>query len=447
MELTQPVAEEKVGQVLALIDGNSFYCSCERVFEPKLNKVPVIVLSNNDGCAISRTPEAKALGIKMGAPWFQIRELCEREGVVAFSSNYTLYGDMSRRMNDVYRQFTPDVEVYSIDESFLDLTGIRMSSKISYGQEIRGRVKQWTGIPTCVGLGPTKTLAKLANWTAKNYPEFDGVCDYTDVDLRRHMLERIPVSELWGVGRASVPKLHHLGIHTVANLRDAEPKQIRKAMTVVGERMVLELRGVPCLPLELVPPTPKGCAVTRSFGRAVTRVEEMIEAVASYATRAAEKLRSKKVATCNLTVFMHTNAFNGDPWRSVSKTVSLPEPSNDTLDLVAYAVSAARKLWKGGYRYAKAGIILTELVPTSFLQSSFLHGFAGEDLSKSVRLMAALDEVNQRWGRGTLSPAAMGIRNRWAMRREKKSPHYTTELGELPVARASRVVIALPSGE
>ncbi len=253
------------GRAIALIDGNSFYCSCERVFDPKLARVPVIVLSNNDGCAIARTTEAKALGIKMGAPYFMIRDMCQRQGVRVFSSNYTLYGDMSARINAIYRDATPEVEVYSIDESFLDLTAFTRRDRVALARDIRATVRAWTGIPTCVGLGPTKTLAKLANHIAKSVPELDGVCDLTDPAAYDHWLCRIRVGELWGVGRASLAKLEALGIDTVADLRDVDPRPVRKALTVVGERMIHELRGVSCLGLDLVPARRKGCAVTRSF--------------------------------------------------------------------------------------------------------------------------------------------------------------------------------------
>uniref|UniRef100_UPI00186A0691 Y-family DNA polymerase n=1 Tax=Aureimonas psammosilenae TaxID=2495496 RepID=UPI00186A0691 len=275
-------------RVLALIDGNSFYCSCERVFDPKLDRRPVIVLSNNDGCAVARTAEAKALGIRMGEPFFKIRDLCRDEGVAVFSSNYTLYGDMSARMNAIYRDWSPDVEVYSIDESFLDLTGFGRRDLDAYARDLRATVRQWTGIPTCVGLGPTKTLAKLANHVAKKNLDLGGVCDLTDERSRSAWLERVEVGDVWGVGSASEAKLVAIGIKTAAQLRDLDVRLARKMLTVVGERTVLELRGIPCLALEDVPPQRKGCAVTRSFGEPVTTLAGMLEAVAAYATRAGE---------------------------------------------------------------------------------------------------------------------------------------------------------------
>jgi DNA polymerase V len=422
----------RLAPVYALIDGNSFYCSCERLFAPKLARRPVIVLSNNDGCAVARTPEAKALGIAMGAPFFKIRDLCRKNGVAVFSSNYTLYGDMSRRMNEIYHQFAPEVEVYSIDESFLNIVGLARDYT-AYAQELRQRVLRWVGIPTCVGIGPTKTLAKLANRTAKTYPELNGVCDFTDLAMREKYLGDTPVGELWGVGRASAAKLEAIGIRTVGELRALPPKRARQVLTVVGERMVHELNGVPCLPLEALPAQRKGIAVTRSFGKAVTTLEEMQQAVAAYATRAAEKLRRHRLAAVTGFVFMHTHAFNGDPWSHTGKAVEFLEPTDDTHELIYAATRAAAGAWRDGYRYAKAGIMLTELVPVAQVQTSLL---ATLDRERRARLMAALDGVNSRFGRHTLYPAIAGHRQSWATKFERKSPRFTTSWDELPVVAA-----------
>ena len=418
------------GRVFALIDGNSFYCSCERVFDASLAKRPVIVLSNNDGCAVARTQEAKALGIKMGAPFFQIRDLCRRERVAVFSSNYTLYGDMSCRMNEVYHRLAPEVEVYSIDESFLDISGIRDGDRTAFGREMRGTVRQWTGIPTCVGIAPTKTMAKLANWMAKQHPELNGVCDFTDRVLREELLPGIPAGELWGIGGASEAKLESIGVTTAGDLRAMDPRQARQLLSVVGERMVLELNGVTCLALETLPPLRKGIAVTRSFGRPVTSLDEMREAVAAYATRAAEKLRRHGVAAVQGMVFMHTNNFNGDPPCHRSKALGFAEATDDTHELVAAATRAAAAAWLQGHRYAKAGIVLTELIPVGDVQRSLL---CGSDREKRMRLMGALDSVNRRFGRGTLFPAAAGLKKAWAIKADRKSPRYTTRWNELPV--------------
>lgn len=416
-------------KAFALVDGNSFYCSCERLFRPALADRPVIVLSNNDGCAVARTPEAKALGIEMGTPFFRIRELCRRERVAVFSSNYTLYGDISRRMNEVYGLFAPEVEVYSIDESFLDITGIRESDRVAYGHEIRSTVRQWIGIPTCVGIGPTKTLAKLANRAAKTLPGMDGVCDFMDEHSRKHAMEAIDVGDLWGVGRVLAPKLRERGYRTVARLRDMPLKAARALMGVVGERMVLELNGVSCLPLEAIAPQRKGIAVTRSFGRPVTTLDHMREAVAAYATRAAEKLRRHGLGVVTGHVFMHTNRHNGDAWCQRGCGFSFVRATSDTHELVSAAVGAVERCWAPGHRFSKAGIVLTELGSPEPDQGS-LFGTAGDE--RRSRLMVAIDGLNGRYGRGTLFPAAEGVRKEWGLRSERRSPNYTTDISDIP---------------
>ncbi len=421
-------------RTLALIDGNSFYCSCERVFDPALATRPVIVLSNNDGCAVARTAEAKALGIGMGDPYFKIRDLCEAEGVAVFSSNYTLYGDMSSRMNAIYRDFSPDVEVYSIDESFLDLSGFPAADLVTMARDLRSTVRQWTGIPTCVGLGPTKTLAKLANRIAKKAAELDGVCDLTSPADRARWLPAIEVADVWGIGPASERKLLGIGIETAADLRDLDPRLARRLLSVVGERTVLELRGISCLPIELVPPQRRGCAVTRSFGTPVTTLAGMLEAVAAYATRAAEKLRRHGLEASHLVAFMHTSPFREkDPAHSASLTVHLPEASADTRDLIKAAHRAVRAIYRPGFRYAKAGIVLDDLIPAGSAPRPL---FDRRDREESERLMSVLDSVNMRFGRGTIAPAAAGIRREWQTKFENRSPRYTTRIQELPRVRA-----------
>ena len=414
----------------ALIDGNSFYCSCERVFDPTLARRPVIVLSNNDGCAVARTSEAKALGIRMGAPFFKIRDLCQREGVAVFSSNYALYGDMSWRMNEVYRQFTPNVDIYSIDESFLDFSGFDGRDLASYARELRAIVRQWVGIPTCVGIGPTKTLAKLANHIAKGIPELGGVCDLSDEEIRAHWLVRMPVSEVWGIGAASAAKLDRLGLESVADLAATDLRQARQLLTVAGEKIVHELRGISCMPLELVAPQQKGCAVTRSFSSRITELPMMLEAVATHASRLGEKLRKQGLGTDHVTVFYHTSQFDTDrSQRSVSTTVQLIEATNDTTILVKAAEAGARKLWKDGYHYYKAGVVTVDLVAMERAPRALLGGY---DQERGGRLMAAMDAANTRFGRGAVALAAAGIKKPWATKFEMRSPCYTTRLEEVP---------------
>jgi len=417
----------------ALSDGNSFYCSCERVFDPALEKRPVIVLSNNDGCAVARTTEAKALGIKMGQPYFQIKNLCRTEGVVALSSNYALYGDMSRRMNEIYNQFAAETEVYSIDETFLDVEHIPPKDRTAWASDLRSTTRQWTGIPTCVGIGPTKTLAKLANKAAKFLPT--GVLDLTDPGEQERVMADFPIGDVWGIGRASQVKLPALGIEYAGQLRDMEPKRARAIMTVVGEKIVHELNGRACMELEAVAPQRQGCAVTRSFGQRVTTRIEMEQAVAGYATRLGEKLRRHGLATDHVTVFMHTSRFNDDePRRNVSMTIDIPEATNDTMALIRAAKRAVDVLWKSGYRYSKAGIITQDLVPPALAQRSL---FDNMDHEKAAKVMAAMDAANRRWGRATVVPAAVGFSSKSAFstKFEMRSPRYTTRWDELPKVR------------
>jgi len=379
---------------VALIDGNSFYCSCERVFDPKLALVPVIVLSNNDGCAIARTAEAKALGIRMGEPYFKIRDLCRRQGVRVFSSNYTLYGDMSGRTNAVYRQFSPQVEIYSIDESFLNLSDVAPGLREELARDLRATVRAWTGIPTCVGIGPTKTLAKL----------------------------------------------EAMGVESVADLRDLDSRPVRKGLTVVGERIIHELRGLACLPLEMVPARRKGCAVTRSFSSRITERAVLEEAVAAHATRLGEKLRREGLATNHVSIFYHTSEHDRDaPMRSVSTTITLPEPTHDTLALIKAARLGVANTWREpgqrSWRYSKAGIITNDLVPLSHSPRALIDAM---DRERSGPLMAAMDACNARWGRGAVVPARAGLvaKRGWNTKFEMRTPRYTTQVGELPVAHA-----------
>ena len=423
----------------ALSDGNSFYCSCERVFDAKLAKLPVIVLSNNDGCAIARTNEAKALGIGMGEPWFKIRDMCKAQGVRVYSSNYALYGDMSARVNAVYRGFSPRIEIYSIDESFLDISDVRPSERETLCRDMRETVRAWTGIPTCVGIGPTKTLSKLANHIAKKVPELGGVCDFTDSVQYDHWIVRIPLEDLWGIGAASARRLQSLGCDSVADVRDLDPRVARKAMTVVGERMVHELRGTPCLDLETVAPTRKGCAVTRSFSNRVEDLATMEEAVATHASRLGEKLRREGLATNHVTVFFHTSEHDRDrPQRSVSTVVSLPEATNDTLALVKAATHGVRKTWRDGFRYSKAGVVTTDLTPLAVSQRA-MPGLGQLDREMGAALMEALDACNRRFGRGAVVPGAAGFapKREWSTKFEMRSPRYTTRLDEVPVVAAA----------
>ncbi len=420
--------------VFALCDGNNFYVSCERVFQPRLEGRPVIVLSNNDGCAVARSAEAKALGIQMGAPLFQIRDLCRAHKVVVMSSNYELYGDLSRRVLAVLRDMAPAVEEYSIDESFLDFTDVP-GDLVARAREIRAQVRQWVGIPTCIGIGPTKVLSKVANRVAKRRPELAGVCDLRDPAARAEILPTIDVGDVWGVGPAYAAQLQLLGVRTAADLAGLDINRARQVLTIVGARIAMELRGQSCLALEHVAPTRQGTAVTRSFGRPVTDWPTMREALASYAMRAAERMRRHGVVGAAMTVFMHTSRFRPyDAPYSASRTMTLPEACADSRDLVAAAVAAGASCWRDGHRYSKAGVMMTDLVPAGREQRSLL---VDRDRPRSAALMSAIDRINRDWGRETIRIASTGLRRTWQQQAERRSPRWTTRFDELPVIKAT----------
>jgi DNA polymerase V len=417
--------------MLALVDGNNFYVSCERVFDPRLEGIPVGVLSNNDGCFVARSAELKALGVKMGQPAFQIRDLLRRHQVRVLSSNYALYGDMSQRVGAVLGRFAPRIEGYSIDESFLDLSDLGADAPVALGREIRATVRRWTGIPTCVGIGPTKTLAKLANRVAKKVPGLAGVCDLCDPETRARILADFPAADVWGIGPALSRKLAGVGIRTAADLAAMPRTQARQLLAVTGARIVAELQGESCIALELAPPAKQATAVTRSFGEVVTAWPDMAAAVGSFAARAAEKIRAEGSLSASLTVFMQTSPFRKDPQYAVGFTATLP-PTDDTLTLVSHAVRIARGLWRDGIRFAKAGVILQDLSPAA--------EYAGDLFSPprrgSVELMASIDAINARYGRGTISPAvAGGGRRGWRLKSQTCSPAYTTKLADVPRVR------------
>ena len=416
--------------VFALVDCNNFYASCEKLFDPTLKDKPVVVLSNNDGCVVARSAEVKALGIPMGVPWFKIQQEARRYGIVAFSSNYALYADMSNRVVDILSAFSPSIEVYSIDESFLELSGYERFGYYAYGQTMRQQIADWLGLAVCVGIAPTKTLAKLANHCAKKQLAGDaGVCDFTTMtqeDLGT-LFANIEVGEVWGVGRKINERLAAMGIHTVKQLRDADAETLRNRFSVVLERTVRELRGVSCLDLEAVIPEKQQIMSSRSFGTLVYDLDDLEEAVASYVSRAAEKLRSQDSLAGAIQVYIRTNIFKPEvPQYQRAMTVPLPDASADTRVLVSWAIRALRRIFRSGYGYHKAGITLMEIVPRVNQQFS-LFVPAGVANSRDDRLMDTLDAINGRYGRGALRLAAEGVAKGWQMRRGNLSPRYTTE--------------------
>ena len=364
-------------QIFALVDVNNFYVSCERVFNPYLENRPVVVLSNNDGCCVARSSESKEIGVKMGAPWFQLKELAKKHNIVALSSNYGLYGSMSDRVMSILRDYSPNVETYSIDESFLSLKGLDglWPSASAMGQSIRHRVRQWTGLPVCVGIGPSKTLAKLANHIAKKQPQFNGVCDLSSMPQAQAdlLLANIGVVEVWGVGRRIGLQLHASGITTVLALGKASPSWLRAKFGVVMERTGNELRGISCLALEEVAPARKQIISSRSFGQMVHTLPELSESVASYMSSAAEKLRRENSVCEAIQVFVQTNPFREqDPQYSQGITIPLPNASSDTRLLVRAALFGLKKIYKPGYAYKKTGVMLIGIGPAARQQLSLL---------------------------------------------------------------------------
>ena len=421
----------------ALVDCNNFYASCERLFDPTLVGRPLVVLSNNDGCVVARSAESKALGVPMGAPWFQLKDLARQHDILAFSSNYALYADLSNRVVQVLSDFSPAMEVYSIDESFLDLSGLSEVPE-TLGRQIRERVGRWVGLPVCVGIASTKTLAKLANHAAKKgLAGSEGVCDFTALDPAEMdaLLASLPVSEVWGVGRRIDERLAEMRIGTVRALRDADPAWIRQHFSVVLERTVRELRGVSCLNLEEVTPAKQQIMASRSFGMAVFDIEALAESVASHTTRAAEKLRAQACTAAAISVSVRSNPFKPqDPQYQRSITMPLAEPSSDTRVLICSALEGLKRIYRPGFAYQKAGVLLSGLELNRRQQGSLLADDATE--ARSAALMHTMDRINARWGRGTLKPLATGLQQDWRMRRERLSPAWTTNWNELPVVLA-----------
>lgn len=417
--------------VFALVDCNNFYASCEKLFRPDLKDTPVVVLSNNDGCVVARSREAKLLGIKMGVPVFQIKAEMQRHGILAFSSNYALYADLSSRVMRTLEEMAPRVEVYSIDEAFLDLTGIESAiSLVEFGQQVRARIGHWIGITVCVGIAPTKTLAKLANHAAKKYPATQGVVDLTNPDRQRRLLALVPVDDVWGVGRRLSKRLNALGITTALDLANASPRAIRDQFSVVLERTVRELNGESCIELEEIPPTKKQIVCSRSFGAKVTQFELLREAVCEYATRATEKLRKEQQQAKVLTVFIRTSPFkDNEPQYSNSASGELLIPSCDTRDFIELASHLLKRIWKDGFRYAKAGVMLSDFYDPGMFQPGLFDDVSTR--SNSQQLMSVLDTINQS-GAGKVFFAGQGTKKDWSMKREHLSPAYTTRWDQLP---------------
>lgn len=416
----------------ALVDGNSFYASCERVFRPDLRGRPIVVLSNNDGCVVAASAEAKALGLKMFGPYFEIAGLCRQYGIEVFSSNYTLYGDLSRRMMQVLADYAPHQEIYSIDECFLDLTGLHDVRERA--QQMRQAVLQRVGIPTCVGVGSTKTLAKLANHVAKKRPEWHGVFSWETQSPHETatLLSQLDVGSVWGVGRRLVEKLKTIGIHTVLDLKQSDPRWIKRHFSVVVERTVAELNGISCLAFDDIAPSKRQIIASRSFGQKVMDLETLSAAIAHHTARAAEKLRQQGGRAKLLGVSLYTHPFatgeSGHPYT----VIPLIHPSDDTVTLIHAALAGLKQLYRPGCRYHKAGILLMEISDRSVQQTDLFTPLPDR---RREKLMQTLDAINRRYGHGRLKLGVEGLSPNWTMRQDNRSPCWTTRWDEILTVR------------
>ena len=418
--------------LFALIDCNNFYVSCERVFNPALAGQPVVVLSNNDGCIIARSNEAKALGIKMGEPYFRCKPLLDRHRVQVFSSNYALYGDMSQRVMQEVARLEPEVEVYSIDEAFVRLPVASEDALRRIAEHICNTIRQHTGIPVSIGFGPTKTLAKLANRVAKKNPEHGGIFAILPGGDLDSLLKGIEVGDVWGIGGRSTKKLAGQGVRTAYDLSRANERWLRKNLSITGVRTMQELQGVSCFPLEESPPPKHSIACSRSFSSPVRDLQGMHEAAVSYVSRAAEKLRGQRLKAGCLTIYLTTNRFSTDPQYANSRTITLPCPTADTSVLIEQAVRGLKALFRPGYGYQKVGVVLADLTPAHVQQGNLFI----TPRRNSDDLSLALDRINHRWGNDTLQYASAGLTKPWHHKRAMKSPSYTTSWQELPIVQA-----------
>jgi len=417
---------------IALVDCNSFYVSCERLFNPSIIKKPVIVLSSNDGCVISRSTEAKALGIKMGEPYFKVEKIIKKNDVKVFSSNYSLYGDISRRVMKTLKQFSPQMEIYSIDEAFLNLSSIRDENLFEHGNKIRKTVLKWTGIPTSIGIATTKTLSKAANYIAKK--EQSGIVNLINTKQIDQILKEIEINEVWGVGRQLTKFYIKNGIHTAYQLKNMHNNWIKKNTNVLGSRTAMELKGIPCVSLEEHQEKRKNCCVSRSFGRKVTKLEELSESVTTHCLNAAEKIRSDNQTTKRITVFIRTSPFQKDKnYYANSKDIDLPVRTNDSIELVKQALIALQYIYRKGYKYQKAGIIFSGLNEVDIYKKNLFSSINNEE--KRKKLMKAIDYTNIKYGRHALSIAQAGLRKKLNIKRQHSSKIDTACFDFLPTIK------------
>ena len=410
-------------KVFALIDCNAFYVSCERVFNPKLNNKPVVALSNNDGCIIARSKEAKALGIKMGVPLFKVKDIVERENVIVFSSNYTLYADMSRRVMNIISEFTPSIEVYSIDEAFIELTNMNVDYE-SYARHMRKVILQYTGIPVSIGIASTKTLTKVANHIAKDDESLEGVCSLIQHENLDQVLEDTNVADVWGVGRQLSKKLIANGIFNAKLLKNCEDAWVRKMMSVNGLKTVSELREISCLDLEETSATRKSCCTTRSFGKPLINLEDIEQAVTTFARRATERIRGENLIASTVSVFLRTNPFDRNRYYSNSSTTTLSYPTYDTVQIVKIALQLTKIIFRENYKYKKAGVLLSGL----YEKGTETKDLFSETRYRSPKLMSAVDQINERYGSDTIQIATECQIGKWKQKRKNCTQSYTTQL-------------------
>ena len=410
-------------KIFALIDCNAFYVSCERVFNPKLNNKPVVALSNNDGCIIARSKEAKALGIKMGVPLFKVKDIVERENVIVFSSNYTLYADMSRRVMNIISEFAPSIEVYSIDEAFIELTNMNVDYE-PYVRQMRKVILQYTGIPVSIGIASTKTLTKVANHIAKDDESLEGVCSLIQHKNLDQVLEDTNVADVWGVGRQLSKKLIANGIFNAKLLKNCEDAWVRKMMSVNGLKTVSELREISCLNLEETSATRKSCCTTRSFGKPLINLEDIEQAVTTFARRATERIRGENLTASTVSVFLRTNPFDRNCYYSNSSTTTLSYPTYDTIQIVKTALQLTKIIFRENYKYKKAGVLLSGF----YEKGSETKDLFSEARYRSPKLMSAVDQINERYGSDTIQIATECQMGKWKQKRKNCTQSYTTQL-------------------
>ncbi|AXI02262.1 Y-family DNA polymerase [Aquirhabdus parva] len=430
-----------MNQVYALVDVNNCYVSCERVFNPKLKDKPVVVLSNNDGCVVSRSSETKALGVRMAGPWYQFKDLARQHGIIALSSNYALYGEMSNRFMGILGDFvTPaEQEIYSIDECFLELTQYQnLFNLTEYAQQMRQRVKQWIGLPVCVGIGATKTQAKLANYWAKSQPDFNGVCNWLEIDpeIKTAWMEQTEAREVWGVGRKHTEALGKMGIKSIADLVKANPMQIKKHFSIVLARTVMELQGISCLTLETQAAVKQQIISSRTFGTRISQLDKLHEVITVFATRAHSKLRADKSVCAMITVYITTNRHREqDRQIRNSFTVTLKDASDDILQITHAARVAVSKIYQAGYDYQKAGVILSAISPKrTCVQSLSLFDSDPNEAIKHESLMDALEKVSNKFGKKSLGVGVSAVQGQsWEMTQAHRSPNYLCDWNDIPV--------------